>query len=423
MPGREATGYALGMDDQPGTATGHEQSGGSPRRAGFATRAIHDADLPMAFDEQPVSPPIWLTSDYLYDGLDHYADVINERRPGFVYGRYGNPTHVALHRVLASLDEGEAAWSFASGMAAIHTTLTALVGAGEHVVAQRTVYGGTFALLQRRFPRYGVDVSWVDPEASEVAGALRPTTRAVFVEALANPTFRVSDVAGIAAACAEAGVPLVVDNTIPTPYLLRPLAHRGVTLSLSATTKYMGGHSDLLGGAVVGAAPLIDEVRHLAIEQGTTGGAFEAWLTLRGVQTLGLRMQRQCATALVVATFLDGHPKIEAVGYAGIPGHPDHARATALFGGDAFGAMLSFTVTGGYEAAQRAGDALRVIRVGSSFGSQRSQVCHPATTSHRQLSPEERAAAGIGDGLIRFAVGGEDPADLVADLEQALEKA
>jgi methionine-gamma-lyase len=411
------------MDDDRTAEAGAEDRPAPTHRAGFATRAIHDADLPLAFDEQPVSPPIWLTSDYLYDGLDHYADVINERRPGFVYGRYGNPTHVALHRVLASLDEGESAWSFASGMAAIHTTLTALVGAGDHLVAQRTVYGGTFSLLQHRFPRYGVEVSWVDPEASSVAAALRPTTRAVLVEALANPTFRVSDVAGIAGVCAEAGVPLVVDNTIPTPYLLRPLAHPGVTLALAATTKYIGGHSDLLGGAVVGAGAVVDDIRHLAIEQGTTGGAFEAWLTLRGVQTLALRMDRQCATALAVATFLDEHPKVDGVGYAGLPGHPDHGRASTLFAGAGFGAMLSFSVAGGYDAAQRACDALRLIRVGSSFGSQRSQVCHPATTSHRQLSEEERAAAGIGAGLIRFAVGGEDPADLVSDLEQALEKA
>jgi methionine-gamma-lyase len=409
------------MDGEPVGAAGRRDA--SEPTAGFATRAIHESDLPLAFDEQPVSPPIWLTSDYLYDGLEHYADVINERRPGFVYGRYGNPTHVALHRVLASLEEGEAAWSFASGMAAIHTTLTTVAGTGDHVVAQRTVYGGTYALLQQRFPRYGIEVSWVDPEASAVAAALRPTTRAVLVETLANPTFRVSDVDGIGGVCASAGVPLVVDNTMATPFLLRPLSHAGVTLSLSATTKYIGGHSDLLGGAVVGASALVDEVRHLAIEQGTTGGAFEAWLTLRGVQTLALRMARQCATALTLATFLDAHPKIEAVGYSGLPSHPDHARASALFGGNGFGAMLAFTVAGGYEAALRACDALRLVRVGSSFGSQRSQVCHPATTSHRQLSAEERAGAGIGDGLIRFAVGGEDAADLIADFEQALEKA
>jgi methionine-gamma-lyase len=391
--------------------------------AGFATRAIHDGDLPSAFDEQPVSPPIWLTSDYLYDGLEHYADVINERRPGFVYGRYGNPTHVALHRVLASLEGGEAAWSFASGMAAVLTTLTTLAGSGDHVVAQRTVYGGTYALLQNRFPRHGIEVTWVEPEAAAVVAAIRPTTRAVLVESLANPTFRVSDVDGIAAACADARVPLVVDNTMATPFLLRPLANAGVTLSLSSTTKYIGGHSDLIGGAVAGAAPLLDEIRHLAIEQGTTGGAFEAWLTLRGVQTLALRMGRQCDSAMRLATFLSGHPRIESVGYSGLLSHPDHERAAALFGGGRFGAMMSFSVEGGFEAANRVCDSLRIVRVGSSFGSLRSEVCHPATTSHRQLSPAEREAAGIGDGMIRFAVGGEDPEDLVADFEQALEKA
>jgi cystathionine beta-lyase/cystathionine gamma-synthase len=395
----------------------------SARPPGFATRAIHDADMPLSFAEQPVSPPMWLTSDYLYEGLDHYSDVINESRPGYVYGRYGNPTHVALHRVLASLEEAEAAWSFASGMAAVHTALTALVGAGDHVVAQRTVYGGTHALLNNRFPRYGVDVSWVAPEADQVGAALRPSTRAVVLETLANPTFRVADLHGVARVCREASIPLVVDNTIATPYLLRPLAWAGVALSINSTTKYIGGHSDLIGGAVAGAASTMDEVRHLAIEQGTTGGAFDAWLTLRGVQTLALRLERQCATALLLASFLSEHPKVAEVGYCGLPSHPDHTRASSLFDRGHFGAMLSFSLTDGYEAALRACDSLALVRVGSSFGSQRSQVCHPATTSHRQLSPQDRAAAGIDDGLIRMAVGGEDPEDLMADFEQALEKA
>jgi cystathionine beta-lyase/cystathionine gamma-synthase len=394
------------------------------RPPGFTTRAIHEADLPPgAVAEQPVSPPIWLTSDYLYEGLEHYSEVINERRPGYVYGRYGNPTHVALHRVLSSLDGGEAAWSFASGMAAIHTALTGLVRSGDHVVAQRTVYGGTFALLSKSFPGYGVDVSFVDPEADAVAGAVRPATKAVIVETLANPTFRVTDVAAVAGVCADRGVALVVDNTVPTPVLVRPLELPGVTLVVHATTKYIGGHSDLIGGAVVGGRALLEEIRHLAIEQGTTGGAFEAWLTLRGVQTLALRVERQCANAQAVAEALAGHPKVAEVGYGGLPGHPDHERARELFGGRGFGAMLSFSLKGGYEAGVRACDALRVVRVGSSFGSMHSQVCHPATTSHRQLSPEERRAAGIGDGLIRVAVGGEDPEDLVEDFLQALDKA
>jgi cystathionine beta-lyase/cystathionine gamma-synthase len=408
------------MDDRTGDAS----SAGDSRRTGFSTRAIHEGDAPPGgIAEQPVSPPIWLTSDYLYEGLEHYADVINERRPGYVYGRYGNPTHVALHRVLASLDGAEAAWSFASGMAAIHTAMTSLARAGDHVVSQRTIYGGTFALLTKVFPGYGIDVSFVDPEATEIESALRPNTRAVLIETLANPTFRVSDVAGIGRVCREREVAVVVDNTIPSPYLFRPLEVPGITLTVHATTKYIGGHSDLIGGVVTGPRRLIEPIRHLAMEQGTTAGAFECWLALRGVQTLALRLDRQCANALALAEALAAHAKVADVGYAGLPDHPDHQRASGLFDGPRFGAMLSFSLRGGYEAALRACDALRVVRVGSSFGSLHSQVCHPATTSHRQLSADERAAAGIGDGLIRTAVGGEDPEDLVEDFLQGLEKA
>ncbi len=393
------------------------------RRPGFSTRAIHEADMSAGgIAEQPVSPPIWLTTDYLYEGLEHYADVINERRPGFVYGRYGNPTHIALHRVLAALERAEAAWSFSSGMAALQTVLTAMVGSGDHVVAQRTLYGGTFALLKSVLTRFGVQTTFVPGDANEVAKAIRPNTNVVLIETLANPTFRVSDVAGIARVCAGADVPLLVDNTIATPYLLQPMVIPGVTLVVDSATKYIGGHSDLMGGVVAGDRDLIDRIRHLAIELGTTAGAFEAWLALRGVQTLALRLDRQCASAMSVARALADHAKVADVGYAGLRDHPDHERAKFLFRGDRFGAMLSFGLEGGFEAARRMCDALQVVRVGSSFGSLRSEVCHPATTSHRQLSAEEREAAGIGDGLIRVAVGGEDREDLVDDFLQALEK-
>jgi cystathionine beta-lyase/cystathionine gamma-synthase len=399
----------------------HKGADEGRERPGYATRAIHEADLPFP-EEQPVSPPIWLTSDYLYDSLDHYGDVINERRPGFVYGRYGNPTHVSLHRVLAALEGAEAAWSFASGMAALHTTLTALVKSGGHVVAQRTLYGGTYALLTSVFPDYGIASAFVEAEAEAVADALRDETAAVLVETLANPTFRVADVKGIGAVCADAGVPFVVDNTVASPYLLRPMEIEGVTLAMHSTSKYVGGHSDLIGGAVAGGADLIDRIRVLAMEQGTTAGAFEAWLAVRGVQTLALRMRHQCASAQRIAETLSASDKVAGVGYAGLREHPDHERATDLFGGEGYGAMLSFDLES-YDACARFADGLGVVRVGSSFGGMRSEVCHPATTSHRQLTPEDRAAAGIGDGLLRLAVGGEDADDLVADVVQALEKA
>ena len=390
---------------------------------GFATRAIHDSELPGGIAEEAVSPPIWLTSDYLYESLEHYGDVMNERRPGYVYGRYGNPTHVALHRVLASLEGAEAAWSFASGMAGLHTSLTSLVKEGGRIVAQRTLYGGTFALLTDVFSGYGIRTTFVDPEADAVAEALRDEASAVLIETLANPTFRVADVRGIAAACAERNVPLVVDNTVGSPWLLRPLETPGVTLVVHATSKYIGGHSDLIGGSVAGPRDLIEPIRHLAINQGTTAAAFESWLVLRGVQTLALRMPHQCESALRIASALAKHPKVPSVGYSGLPDHAHHERATELFGGNAYGAMLSFEMEGGYEAASRFAEGLRVARVGSSFGGMKTEVCHPATTSHRQLAPEDREAAGIGDGLLRVAVGGEDADDLVDDFVRALEKA
>jgi cystathionine beta-lyase/cystathionine gamma-synthase len=291
------------------------------------------------------------------------------------------------------------------------------------MVAQRTLYGGTFALLKSVLSGFGVETSFVPATAQDVSTAIRPNTRAVLVETLANPTFRVSDLPGIAAVCAEAGVPLLVDNSISTSYLIQPMATEGVTLVVNSATKYLGGHADLMGGVVVGNPERIGRIRHLAIELGTTAGAFEAWLALRGVQTLALRLDRQCASALTVAAALADHHAVTDVGYSGLPGHPDHRLATELFGGERYGAMLSFSLEGGYEAARRVCDALQVVRVGSSFGSLRSEVCHPATTTHRQLAPEDREVAAIGDGLIRVAVGGEDPEDLVDDFLRALEKA
>jgi cystathionine beta-lyase/cystathionine gamma-synthase len=399
---------------------GEERKGEDER--GFATRSIHAGEVPREA-ERPVAPPIWLTAHYGYDSLEHYADVINERRPGFVYGRYGSPTHTALHDVLASLDGAEAAWSFASGMAAMHTVLTTLVETGGHVVSQKTVYGGTFALLASIFPRYGIEATFVDPEPGAVAGAIRDDTAFVGIEPLANPTFRVTDVHGIAGACAERGVPLVVDNSVASPYLLRPLTIPGVTLVVHSTSKYLAGHADVIGGSVAGSRDLVDRIRHMAIEQGTTAGAFDAWLVLRGVQTLSLRMECQCANAMALAAALAGHPKVSDVGYCGLPAHPDHELASGLFERGLFGATLSFSLRDGYDAASRWAASLRVAVVGSSFGGLWTEVTHPGSTSHRQLSPDEREAAGIGDGLIRVAVGAEDPQDLVEDFLQALEKA
>jgi cystathionine beta-lyase/cystathionine gamma-synthase len=385
------------------------------------TRAIHDGTVGPGIAEEPVGQPIWLTADYLYDSLEHYADVINDRRPGYVYGRTGNPTHTALHRVLASLEGAEAAMSFASGMGALHSTLTALVETGGHVVAQRTVYGGTFHLLDGILPGYGITTTLVDANPSAVREAITPRTGAVLVETIANPTFRVTDLRGVGEVCAGAGVPLVVDNTVATPYLVRPLAIAGVTVVMHSTSKYIGGHSDLIGGSIAASADTVERIAGMRLDQGTNSGTFDAWLALRGVQTLALRLERQCSNAEHLASWLDQHPKVAEVGYAGLPAHPDHEVAAALFDGPRFGAMLSVTLEGGYDAASLACKSLRVARVGSSFGGLHTEVCHPGTTSHRQMSEEALAAAGIGPGLLRVSVGAEDAGDLIGDFGRALE--
>jgi cystathionine beta-lyase/cystathionine gamma-synthase len=307
-------------------------------------------------------------------------------------------------------------------MGALHSTLTALVGSGGHVVAQRTVYGGTFQLLNTILPGYGITTTFVDPTPADVREAITDRTAAVLVETIANPTFRVTDVPGIAAVCVEADAPLVVDNTVATPYLFRPLEVDGVAAVLHSTSKYIGGHSDLIGGSVAGSKGLIDRIAHMRLDQGTNGGTFDAWLALRGVQTLALRLERQCANAERIAAWLVEHPKVAGVGYSGLPSHPDHDLAAGMFDGPRFGAMLSFAFNGGYEAASLACLSLCVARVGSSFGGLHTEACHPATTSHRQMSATDLAAAVIGPGLIRVSVGAEDVDDLIADFDQALEK-
>jgi len=389
-------------------------------RLGFSTRAIHDARVPE-FAEEPAALPLWLASDYLFEGVEHYADVLNERRDGFAYARYESPTHAAYHAALASLEGAEAAFSFASGMAAVLTTLTSLASAGDHVVAQRGVYNTTRTLIESFLPRFGVTSTLVGTEAEDVAGALRPETVAVVVDSIATPTFRVSDVEGIAALCHERGVRLVVDNTIATPYLLRPLEIPGVTLVLHSASKYIGGHSDLIGGAVAGPRELVEPIHRLTIQQGTISGVFDAWLAARGLQTLALRVERQCENALVLARALVQQPEVARVGYSGLPDHPDHARARTLFGGR-FGAMLSIDLVGGFDAVCSLCRLLRLARVGSGFGGVRSEVRHPASTGHRHMTPAQREEIGIGDDMLRISVGAEDADDLVTDFVQALER-
>lgn len=265
--------------------------------------------------------------------------------------------------------------------------------------------------------RVGIQTTFADAtDARAIASALKEDTKAVFIESVPNPTFEVSDIEGIANVCREAGVPFVVDNTVPTPALMNPL-DLGADLVVHATSKYIGGHHDLMGGAVVGSASRLDDIRHLAIRYGTTASGLEAWLALRGVATLGLRMQRHSSNALAVAKAFEASPKVRKVIYPGLASHPQNERAIKLMRDS--GGMLAVDL-GSQEAAWAFMDAVKVARVGSSFGGVRTELTHPATTSHRQFPPAERQEAGIGDGLVRVSIGIESIDDLIADFTEAL---
>lgn len=390
------------------------------RRYGFATRAIHRARVPPVAQE-PSSVPLYQTSTWRFETSEDFAEMIEFRRPGFVYTRgYGNPTLEAFHAVMAELEGTEAAFSFASGMAAIHAVVTTLTGAGERLVASRELYGGTFALFTRVLPRYGIDVTFVDPhDPSAVAEAL-PGARCFYVETIANPTITVADLAALAERCAEAGVPSVVDNTFASPYLCNPAA-LGFGHVIHSATKFIGGHNDLIGGVVCTSEEAAATLRGTAIDVGGTMQPLEAWLCIRGLATLALRMERQGASAQRLAEALEDHPKVRAVHYPGLVSHPHHEVAARELRGS--GGMLAFEVAGGLEAGARLADALELAWIAGSLGGATTLVSHPASTTHRQLDPEARRAAGIADGLLRVSVGLEDLEDLLADFEQALEAA
>jgi methionine-gamma-lyase len=307
-------------------------------------------------------------------------------------------------------------------MGAIASVLLSLAGAGDHLVIQRDLYGGTFSLATGVAGRLGIETTFVDAtDAAAVRAALRPGTRAVYAETIANPTMTVADLPALAEVAREAGVPLVVDNTIASPYLCRPIEH-GASVVVHSATKYLGGHSDVIGGLAVFA----DRKAHrrawkTMLDLGASADPFAAWLMLRGIKTLPLRMERHSANAGLVAELLDSHPKVERVYWPGLADHPTHGVAKRVL--DGYGGMLSFDLRGGREAGRRFIEATRVAKLAPSLGGVETLVSHPASTTHRQLDAQALAAAGIGEGMVRMSVGLEDAADLSEDLTQALEVA
>ncbi len=390
------------------------------RERGFATRAIHGQELPPVDQDAP-SVPIFQTATFRFDTSEAFAETINFRRHGYTYTRgYGNPTLLAFERVMAELEGSESAISFASGMAAIHTVATTLARSGDTIVASRELYGGTYALFDTLLPRYGIDVRFVSPHDHDAVRSALDGAVLLYVETIANPNVTVADLEALGRVATGAGVPSAVDNTFASPYLCNPAGY-GFDYVIHSATKYVGGHSDLIGGVVCTSEERMAGLRSTVIETGGTMAPLEAWLSMRGLMTLEVRMQRHCRTALDLTTWLEGHPKVARVHYPGLASHPQHEIARRQFS-RGFGGMAAFEVVGGVEAGQRFCDALELVWVAASLGGIQTLVCHPASTTHRQLDPEARSAAGIADGLIRLSVGLEDPDDLKADLDRALEK-
>lgn len=385
---------------------------------GFQTRAIHGPPLPPVEQATP-SVPIYQTSTFRFADSDEYADTIAFRKPGYTYTRgYGNPTLGALEAVVADLESTDAAMSFASGMAAIHTLWTAIAGAGDRIVATSALYGGAFHLATKVMPRFGITVDLVDGrDLDAVADALGGASL-FYTETIANPTMSVVDLDAIGALCRASGVLSAVDNTFASPYLCTPAA-MGFDFVLHSSTKYLGGHHDHVGGVIACGGDGRRLLRDMVIDAGGTMAPFEAWIAMRGIMTLGLRMQRHTSTAMLVAEALERHPRVTRVHYPGLRSHEDHGVAARILPHGA-GGMLAVEIDGGVDGGKAFCDALQLAWVATSLGGTHTLVGHPASTTHRQYPPEARMAAGITDGLVRVSIGLEDPDDILEDFDQAL---
>ncbi|MGB8214860.1 MAG: PLP-dependent aspartate aminotransferase family protein [Anaerolineales bacterium] len=391
----------------------------------FSTRAVHAGENRTPGNASPVTSSIVPSVSYTYQSMDDLDAVFANSRPGFIYSRYTSPTVAAFESAVATLEDGEAAIAFSSGMAAIQAALLAAgVHAGTRVVSSFDVYGATYSLLVRFFSTMGVSTSMVDVcDLAAVEAALKATTPcAVLVETISNPLLKVADIPALAELAHRYGAQLLVDNTFATPCLFRPLLH-GADYVIHSATKYLSGHGDVLAGVVVTSAANRARMFETNKLLGSNLGPFEAWLALRGLKTLPLRMRQQCSNALHLAGWLAGRPEIALVNYPGLATHPQYALAQRLFNGQGSGGVFSFEIrNAGRADIFRFMEALQLCLPATSLGDIYTLVLHPATSSHRSLTPAEREQVGITEGLLRLSAGIEDPLDIRADLEQALKR-
>lgn len=388
----------------------------------FATQSIHGGHK-----KDPVSgaltTPIFQTSTFVFDSAEQGGRRFALEEDGFIYSRLGNPTNMQLEEKIALLEKGEACLSTSSGMGAITSALWTALKAGDHIVASKTLYGCTYALLNHGISRYGVEVTFVDAaNLDEVRAAMKENTKVVYLETPANPDLKLVDIEAVAKIGHEVeGCMVIVDNTFCTPYIQRPL-ELGADVVVHSATKYLNGHGDVIAGFVVGKKEFIDQVRLFGVKDmtGAVLSPFDAYLIMRGMKTLQIRMDRHTKNAMEVAKFLESHENVELVNYPGLESFPQYELAQKQM--DMPGGMIAFEVKGGLEAGKKLLNSLELCTLAVSLGDCETLIQHPASMTHSPYTPEERAEAGISEGLIRISVGLEDAEDIIADLKQGLDR-
>ena len=391
------------------------------KKCGLGTTAIHAGTLKNLYGT--LAMPIYQTSTFIFDSAEQGGRRFALEEAGYIYTRLGNPTTTVLEDKIAALEEGEAAVATSSGMGAISSTLWTILKAGDHIVTDKTLYGCTFALMCHGLTRFGIDVTFVDTSnLDEVKNAMKENTRVVYLETPANPNLKIVDIEALAKiAHTNPNTLVIVDNTFATPYMQKPLT-LGADVVVHSVTKYINGHGDVIAGLVITNKALADQIRFVGLKDmtGAVLGPQDAYYIIRGMKTFEIRMERHCKNARKVVEFLNNHPKIERVYYPGLETHPGYEIAKKQM--KDFGAMISFELKGGFEAGKTLLNSLKLCSLAVSLGDTETLIQHPASMTHSPYTKEEREAAGITDGLVRLSVGLENVEDIIADLEQGLEK-
>ena len=391
------------------------------KKCGLGTTAIHAGTLKNLYGT--LAMPIYQTSTFIFDSAEQGGRRFALEEAGYIYTRLGNPTTTVLEDKIAALEEGEAAVATSSGMGAISSTLWTVLKAGDHIVTDKTLYGCTFALMCHGLTRFGIDVTFVDTSnLDEVKNAMKENTRVVYLETPANPNLKIVDIEALAKlAHTNPNTLVIVDNTFATPYMQKPLT-LGADIVVHSVTKYINGHGDVIAGLVITNKALADQIRFVGLKDmtGAVLGPQDAYYIIRGMKTFEIRMERHCKNARKVVEFLNNHPKIEKVYYPGLETHPGYEIAKKQM--KDFGAMISFELKGGFEAGKTLLNSLKLCSLAVSLGDTETLIQHPASMTHSPYTKEEREAAGITDGLVRLSVGLENVEDIIADLEQGLQK-